>query len=120
MVQEHLASNANDTFLWVALVCQNLEGIPRRNVLKRLNAFPPGLSSLYERMMQYINESDDASLCKKILASVAIVFRPVTLDELATLIQELEDITDDQEKREIISICGSFLTLREDTVYFVH
>jgi hypothetical protein len=120
MVQEHLALNANDTFLWVALVFQNLEGIPRRNVLKRLNAFPPGLSSLYERMMQHINESDDASLCKKILASVAIVFRPVTLDELTTLVQQLEDITNDQEKREIISICGSFLTLREDTVYFVH
>jgi hypothetical protein len=120
IVLEHLALNANDTFLWVALVCQNLQGIPRRNVLKMLNAFPPGLNSLYERMMQQINESDDANLCKKILASVAIVYRPVTLNKLATLIKQLEEITDDQEKRDIISLCGSFLTLREDTVYFVH
>jgi hypothetical protein len=119
-VLEHLALNANGTFLWVALVCQNLQGIPRQNVLKRLNAFPPGLDSLYERMMQQINESDDADLCKKILASVAIVFRPVTLNKLATLVKQLEDITNDQEQLEIISLCGSFLTLREDTVYFVH
>jgi hypothetical protein len=28
-VLDHLFSNANNTFLWVALVCQNLEKIPR-------------------------------------------------------------------------------------------
>jgi hypothetical protein len=119
-VFEHLASNANDTFLWVALVCQNLEGIPRRNVLKKLNAFPSGLNSLCKRIMQQINESDDTDLCKQILALIVIVYWPVTLDELTTLIKQLEDITDDKEKREIISLCGLFFTLREDPVYFVH
>src|SRR5262249_11499196 len=29
-VFDHLSSNANDTFLWVALVCQILKQIPRR------------------------------------------------------------------------------------------
>jgi hypothetical protein len=28
-VLDYLFSNANDTFLWVALVCQNLKKIPR-------------------------------------------------------------------------------------------
>ena len=70
----HLFSNANNTFLWVALVCQNLEQIPRWNTLKKLNEFPPGLNSLYGRMMQQIWHSDDANLCKRILASVAIVY----------------------------------------------
>ena len=28
-VLQHLVSNANDTFLWVALVCENLKNIPR-------------------------------------------------------------------------------------------
>jgi hypothetical protein len=119
-VLKHLVSNANDTFLWVALVCQNLQGIPRRNVLKRLTAFPPGLDSLYERMMQQISSTDDADLCKQVLAVLAIVYQPVTLVELTALVEELDDITNTQEKQEIINLCGSFLTLREDTIYFIH
>jgi hypothetical protein len=120
-VLDHLSSNANDTFLWVALVCQSLDGVPRRNVMKKLNAFPPGLDSLYERMMQQINKSDDASLCKQILALVAVVYQPATLDELPTLVEQLEDVADDPKSiQEIIGLCGSFLTLQKGTVYFVH
>jgi hypothetical protein len=119
-VFEHLTSNANDTFLWVALVCQELEKTARRNVLTKLNSFPPGLDALYERMMQQIGASDDAELCKQVLASTGLVYRPLTLAELATLTERLEDFTDEAEVREIVGLCGSFLTLREDTVYFVH
>ncbi|CAO2657539.1 Nn.00g036650.m01.CDS01 [Neocucurbitaria sp. VM-36] len=120
-VRDHLSSNANDTFLWVALVCQNLEEVPRRSVIKKLTAFPPGLNSLYERMLQQISESDDADLCKRILASIAISYRPTTLAELVALVEQLEDVEDDYKSIcEIIGRCGSFLTLREDTVYFVH
>ena len=72
---EHLASNANDTFLWVALVCQNLEMTAKRNVLKKLNSFPPGLDSLYERMMLQIGKSDDAELCKQVLALIHLMSR---------------------------------------------
>jgi len=122
-VLKHLTANANDTFLWVALVCQNLETVSRRSVLKKLESFPPGLDSLYERMMQQISRSntDDAELCKKILALVALVYRPITLEELVVLVEQLEDIADDPESvQETISLCGSFLTLRKGVVYFVH
>jgi hypothetical protein len=120
-VIEHLTSNANDTFLWVALVCQNLEAMSKWNVLKKLNLFPPGLDSLYERMMQQIRDSDDFELCKQILASITLVYQPITLEELVTLVVELEDTTHDPESvQEIISLCGSFLTLRANTIYFVH
>ncbi|KAF2190904.1 HET-domain-containing protein, partial [Zopfia rhizophila CBS 207.26] len=117
----HLSLNANDTFLWVALVCQDLENIPRWNTLAKLNAFPPGLDSLYERMMQQICNSDNAGLCKQILASISTAYRPITLKELTCLVEVLEDIADDLELiREIVSLCGSFLTIRQGTIYFVH
>ncbi|KAF2633809.1 WD40 repeat-like protein [Macroventuria anomochaeta] len=119
-VFEHLTSNANDTFLWVALVCQDLEKTAKRNVLKKLNSFPPGLDALYERMMQQIGASDDAELCRRVLASIALVYRPLTLAELVSLSELLEDVADEAEAREIVGLCGSFLTLRADTVYFVH
>jgi hypothetical protein len=119
-VLEHLASNANDTFLWVALVCQHLQATARRNVLRKLELFPPGLDALYERMMQQISKTDDAKLCKQVLAAVALVYRPITLEELVALVEPLEDVVDDAEMREIIGFCGSFLALRGQTVYFVH
>jgi hypothetical protein len=119
-VMEHLTLNANDTFLWVALVVQNLEATAKRNVLKKLNSFPPGLDSLYKQMMQQISNSDDAELCNQVLSTMALVYRPITLRELVTLVDQLEEIDDDKELRDIVGLCGSFLTLREDTVYFVH
>jgi hypothetical protein len=119
-VLEHLALNANNTFLWVALVCQDLQATAKRNVLRKLKLFPPGLNALYEQMMQQISKTDDAELCKQVLAAVALVYRPITLEELVALVEPLEDIADDSELREIIGLCGSFLTLRQRTVYFVH
>jgi NACHT domain/Heterokaryon incompatibility protein (HET) len=120
-VLQYLALNANDTFLWVALVCQNLEKIPQWKTLAKLNAFPPGLDSLYQRMMEQICYSDHADLCKRILALTAIIYQPVILKELTSLVEMLEGMSDDLESlREIIGLCGSFLTIREETIYFVH
>jgi hypothetical protein len=88
-IQEHLALNANDTFLWVALVCQTLETAPEWNVLKKLDMFPPGLDSLYEGMMQQISKSeDDAEPCKQVLALITLVYRPLTWQELAAFVKD--------------------------------
>jgi hypothetical protein len=119
-VLQHLRSNANDTFLWVALVCQDLQTTPKWNVVKRLALFPPGLDSLYKRMMDQISESNGAEICLQVLASTAILYRPVTVSELVALVEQLEDLDDLELVRDIVGFCGSFLTLREDTVYFVH
>jgi hypothetical protein len=121
-VFDHLSSNSNDTFLWVALVCQELKRTASRHVLKKLAVLPPGLNDLYKRMMQQMSESDDAEICRQVLASTAISYRPVTILELTALVEPLEDDVDNDldSVREIVGLCGSFLTLRDDTVYFVH
>ncbi|KAH6985511.1 hypothetical protein EDB80DRAFT_229356 [Ilyonectria destructans] len=122
-VQQHLASNANDTFLWVALVCQELAGsnVRKRHTLAKLKSFPPGLDSLYQRMIQHIRNSDDADLCKQILAVASVVYRPVSLKELTSLVGSLEGFGDDLDTlEEIIGSCGSLLTIREGVIYFVH
>ncbi|KAK3384604.1 hypothetical protein B0T24DRAFT_544890 [Lasiosphaeria ovina] len=120
-VLNHLSSNAHGTFLWAALVCQHLEVVPKWKTLATLATFPPGLDSLYGRMIQQIQKLDDASLYMQILAVAAIVHRPLTLQELPAILGSLEAVSEDPESLpEIIGHCGSFLTLREETVYFVH
>jgi hypothetical protein len=114
----HLSLHANDTFLWVALVCQDLQNVKERNVKKKLAAYPLGLDPLYKKMMEKTWNSDDADYCKRVLATIALVYRPITLKELTSLI-EMPDISID-ELKEIVLLCGSFLTLREHIISFVH
>ncbi len=119
-VQHYLSTHANDTFLWVALVCQDLAKISRWKVLAKLTAFPPGLGPLYQRMINQICSSDDAELCKHILAVVSVVYRPITLAELASFVDVPVAAEDSESLVEIIELCGSFLTVRNNTISFVH
>lgn len=123
-VEHHLMTKADNTFLWVGLVCQSLENIPRRNVMKKLSVFPPGLDSLYKRMLNSIlqlDDKDDASLCKEVLAVAATVYQPVTVQELCCLIGSPGDFSEDMASfEEVIRLCGSFLTIRDGTIYFIH
>jgi hypothetical protein len=55
------------------------------------------------------------------LATMAVVYRPLTLIELVTLVDLLDNMIDDVESlAEAVKLCGSFLTIRHGTVYFVH
>ncbi|KAH8764490.1 hypothetical protein BGZ57DRAFT_722808, partial [Hyaloscypha finlandica] len=120
-VQRYLSLNANNTFLWVALVCQKLTDIPGWKAEKALSTFPPGLDDLYTRMLGQICHSEDAELCKGILAVVSVVNRPITLDELVSFVDLPRGSSGNYKVlTEIIGLCGSFLTLRKHTISFVH
>ncbi|CAG8105725.1 unnamed protein product [Penicillium salamii] len=117
----HLSSNAQGTFLWVALVCQDLDRTSRRHALRKLEDFPPGLNTLYGRMIDQVRNSEDAESCKRILAVMSIVYRPIAFDELVSLVELPDDLSSDSEAlSELIEICGSFLAVRQDTIIFVH
>jgi NACHT domain/N-terminal domain of NWD NACHT-NTPase len=120
-VEDYLSSNANGTYLWVALVCQNLKAIESWHTLDRLKEFPPKLDSLYDQMLKTIKDSNDADLCMRILASNAVLYRPITLEELVSVVNMPKALSDKPKLLEsIIGLCGSFLTIRDGTIYFVH
>jgi hypothetical protein len=85
------------TFLWVALVCQEPREYPTGKNQKKLNSFPPGLDSLYERMMNQMCESEDSNSANSILASIATVFRPISLENLLLLLKCPRICLDDPE-----------------------
>jgi hypothetical protein len=127
LVRERLSLNADSTFLWVALALQELEKTDRKNTLGKVEAFPPGLDSLYMQMMDQIGKPYNTNLCKRILSLMAVVYRPITLRELLSLnnqlnesdnLENLSEYIEDLEQT--VGQCGSFLTIRESTVYFVH
>ncbi|PNP76753.1 hypothetical protein FNYG_09856 [Fusarium nygamai] len=122
-VQKHLLSNANDTFLWVSLVCEELgrHDVLRHHTLKVLESFPAGLDKLYQRMIAQVLDSRDKDICKAILAVVTVAFEPLTLTELAVSDGRLAIFDSDLETlSSIVYSCGSFFAIRDNVVYAVH
>lgn len=117
----YLTANASYTFLWVALVCQQLQdpNIRSRHIMDELRCFPAGLDALYKRMVASINASRDVDLYREILGTVSTTYRPVSLAELSSLL-ESESLDDLEDMEEAIRFCGSFLTIRNSIVYFIH
>lgn len=122
-VQNHLLSNAHGTFLWVALVCEELGSADasKWEAEEIVAAFPPGLNNLYQRMISQIQLSKNARLYKQILAITSIVYRPMKLEELCSFLDlPVRRGTKIYYTAESIQRCGSFLTLRNGIVFFVH
>lgn len=121
-VERYLTDHADGTFLWVSLACQELAlpGVRKRHMRNKLQTFPSGLVPLYGRMMQQIRSSEDMNLCIQILAVLLLTFRPITLTELRPLLEAAEFDDDPETLKEIIQLCGSFLYLRDGTIFFIH
>jgi hypothetical protein len=125
-VRDYLQSHAGDTFLWVALVCKQLRRTRGWETSSVLKTFPAGLDGLYGRMFEQVNQldmdsSDTSTYCRQIIAAVAIAYRPLTLDELGIVANLPPQLTENISfLEEIVDLCGNFLTVRQQTVYFVH
>ena len=119
-VLQHLKDNAKGTFLWISLVCINLSKVRPRHTREALLEYPSGLESLYERMLDYVKASIDAHKLKEILAIICVVLRPISLEELSTLIYPAEDRQNISWIEDMVNDCGSFLTIQDSVVQFVH
>ncbi|KAL2889224.1 Vegetative incompatibility protein HET-E-1 [Ceratocystis lukuohia] len=93
-ILRYLRSNAEGTFLWVALVVQELsnENLQNWHAPSELKSLPPGLYPLYGRMQKQMSKSKDADVCKEIIATALAVYRPLTLEELHGLVKPLESL----------------------------
>ncbi|KJX96479.1 hypothetical protein TI39_contig622g00006 [Zymoseptoria brevis] len=114
------------TFLYVSMAC---DALARPNVRlfdtrKELRNFPKGLESLYGRMIREIDAAGDeehVKFAKAILRTMVLAVRPLTLQELAVLAGLPEEHRDDTSMLlEYTALCGSFVTNRQGSVYFVH
>lgn len=120
-IRTRLLSGSEGTFLWVALVYEELVRTEPWNMLETLESTPRGLDAMYARMVERINHSKSAELYNQILAVVLTVYRPITLGELFHLGDILTEKNILQHHLpDIIKSCGSFLTVRGTEIFFVH
>lgn len=68
-----------------------------------------------------LEDVSDTNFCYQILATVLLVYRPITLAELSSLVESPDDNPADAELiHKAIGFCGSFLTVRDSRVYVIH
>ncbi|USP82278.1 hypothetical protein yc1106_09552 [Curvularia clavata] len=135
-VQNTLLFKADDTFLWVGFVVNDLLKLRTwSQVQKQLESLPDGLSSIYARMLLEIPEKERETALS-ILRWVCIAREPLSLLELAELMalqqrgpgpitstgpKRALDLVDlKQEAKDAVTVCGQILRLKHEVVTFVH
>jgi ankyrin repeat protein len=119
MVKASLQEKAAGTFLWVALACRELKAAPAVGAEETLSTLPSGLVPFYHRMLSRVTNNPLQHVTQsviEILRAASVAFRPLTVNDMAVAacIPGVEDL------KEYISLCASFLSIRDHTVFFVH
>ncbi|KAL9124775.1 MAG: hypothetical protein Q9217_005928 [Psora testacea] len=100
---------------------EGAEGILRTPgaIQKALSSLPPTLDKAYEEMLLRIDGEEDMQLTKQILEILAFSLRPLTLQEVCTMLQitpgmpYLDESKSLTHPKDILGICGSLLCYHE-------
>ncbi|KAL2801694.1 hypothetical protein BJX63DRAFT_157636 [Aspergillus granulosus] len=122
-IKKQLIEKSEGTFLWVSLVIQEMQKCHLlAEMIELLERAPRGLTPLYDRMLSQIQRFErlKRETCMLVLSIVTLGYRPLHTRELSLLagLPKQQHGFDDLEN--IVGICGSFLTIRDDHVYLVH
>ncbi|KAF3177503.1 hypothetical protein TWF788_007706 [Orbilia oligospora] len=121
-VGQLLREKAGGTFLWVHLACKELKSVYSYNAVATLSDLPSGLNGFYGEMLKHLDRSgynNDVELCSQILSAMVVAFRPLSLQEMVT-IAELPSEMNEIDIEVQVKSCGSFLTIQNRIVSFVH
>jgi hypothetical protein len=122
-VREKMRRKANGTFLWVSLVIKELKDVMSWEVLQVLDEVPLELRDIYHRMIEQIKQLQRQypELCRQVLSIVIAAYRPLHLQELHVLSGLPAQVRDiNQSTAAVVKMCGSFLTIRDNSVYIIH
>lgn len=118
-VETELAKKAEDTFLWVSLVCKELESVHRNDALTTIQNLPPGLHRFYERIFNQLSEGDqdDVRKCMRLLKVMMLVYRPLKVEEVVSV----TGLGDEEDTVKIlVDRCASFIRMQGNKIEFVH
>ncbi|KAK6341310.1 hypothetical protein TWF696_008389 [Orbilia brochopaga] len=121
-----LQERAQNTFLWVHLVCKELSKARASNALRILAKVPNGLDALYKQTFRRLlkpgddDDDDDALLYSRVLAASLVAVRPLRLYELILFAEISDDMNEEQLEDLIVERCELFLLVQNGTVAFVH
>ncbi|KAK5202848.1 hypothetical protein LTR96_011230 [Exophiala xenobiotica] len=118
-IEEELYTKAEDTFLWVSLVCRRLKSVKREDALSVIRNLPPGLTPFYDRIIRQICDGENSVVegCVRLLKVMMTTYRPLDVRELCGVSGFLND---QPHIEKLIGRCASFVVKRGDKINFVH
>src|SRR3984957_7426053 len=121
-VREQMHQKSDGTFLWAALVIEELRQVLGDDMLEVLEDMPSGLKLVYDRMMKNIQQLQRQypQRCLRALSAATLAYQPLHLREIHVVAGLQEKVQNLEDLERIINMCGSFLTIRENYVYFIH
>ncbi|RAK85219.1 NACHT and WD40 domain protein [Aspergillus costaricaensis CBS 115574] len=112
-IQDHLRERASNTYIWVSLVFEEIENAPEARWQKIIEDTPRQLNELYNYLLKQLPWSE----CKTVLCVAMVARRPLSLWEIEQLTGMETGVN---AGRDYVTGCRSFLSIRGETVYFIH
>lgn len=113
-VEGALLKGADETFLWISLVCDELEQKPRSEARETLQCLPHGLDAIYGRILVQVEERYRDTVAQ-VLRWITVAVRPLTLKELSAATNTTDEIL-----RDVIESCRPLLRADGGHVNFLH
>jgi len=121
-MQNQLLTRANGTFLWIGFaMIELLKKRTRTQMQDAMQELPSDLTALYDRMLLQVDVRH-RSTCAKILRWVAFAARPLSINELGTII-DLKSTglaSTQQSTLDHLTMCEPFITISKYRVRLVH
>jgi hypothetical protein len=116
-----LNKNEQTTFLWVSLVFKDLVtgDTGEWEAVEHVSKFPDDLNETYGRIMERIDgikSKAEREFCKRVLEAACFTSRPLSFDE----VHAIAGLPPKLQSPDIVTRCGSFLTVHNDVVYLFH
>ncbi|KAI9370261.1 WD40-repeat-containing domain protein [Aspergillus egyptiacus] len=92
------------------------------DALEIVNHTLSGIIALFDQMMERVQQLQPRNLqrCLQTLSAAVLAYRPLHLLELRIIAGLPREITQLPDLDKIVTLCGSFLTVRDNHVYFIH
>ncbi|KAF2818592.1 purine and uridine phosphorylase [Ophiobolus disseminans] len=133
-VKNHIADQflkiPHRTYLWVYLVFDNLESEDFKQTLKgvdsTISTLPRSINEAYNRIL---SKSKEDKIVRKALSIILAAERPLTISEMNVAMniestsRSIDDLDLEEEPRfrsRLRSLCGLFVSIYHDRVYFLH
>jgi hypothetical protein len=119
-VETELTEKAEDTYLWVSLVCRRLESVQRDEALTTIQDLPPGLHDLYRRVLKQLGEGESTVVnrCMQLLKVMMLAYRPLNMAEVGSV----SGLSDEWVTiKALVDRCALFIKMRGTTdIEFVY
>lgn len=118
-VESELVQKAASSFLWVSLVCDDLQKATMSEIQWKISDLPRGLECLYSEAFDDIlrNGPEIKSECMQLLQVTAIAFRPLSRMEIGVM---TETLVDETEVLAVLRRCSSFVRMQGNHIELVH